>query len=300
MWTYWLDQQCKLVLAHVDWAIGAPRLKRRFFRRHGYPLNLENPQTFSEKIQWRKLRDANPIFPTLSNKYLVRAYVADRLGKGRAQDLLVPLLQFAEDPSAIDFSELPAQFVLKATHGSGMNLIVEDASQLDQQATRALMRKWLMTHYRIKDHEWIYTKTPRAILAEARVAAPEQLVDVKISFFDGQMTDYMIIETINGTRCLTFMDASSKPQDVRQKGLAMNRDARPPPALGEMIKIGEVLSAGLDFVRVDFMCTPDRFYIGEMTLLTGSGLVVLDPASYHRKRGTFWTLPDPKTTRQSD
>lgn len=291
MWVYWLKQWRKRLMAHIDWILGAPKLKRRFLKRHGYPLNLDNPRTFSEKIQWRKLRDKNPIFPTLSNKYLARGYVADRLGEDRARDLLVPLLQYAEHPDAIDFAALPAQFVLKATHGSGMNLIVEDAATLDHCATRMLMRKWLMTQYRVRDHEWIYTKMPRGILAEKRIAPPDQLVDVKISFFDGRMRDFLTIETKAGTKVLTFFDSDANRLNVRQQGLEMNPDAVPPAGLTEMVRLGEVLSEGLDFVRVDFLCTPDRFYIGELTLLTGSGLVVLDPPSHHRTRGDFWTIP---------
>lgn len=298
MWKYWLQQNYQLAKAYIDRARGAPKLHRRFFRTHGYQLNLENPQTFSEKIQWRKLNDKNPIFPVLSNKYLVRQYIADKLGHDRAQELLVPLLQYTEDPDRIDFEALPSQFVLKASHGSGMNLIVEDASKLDHAATRALMRKWLLTHYRIKEHEWVYTKTPKGILAEQRIAPPEQLVDVKISFFDGKMRDFLTIETKAGTKFLTFFDGDENRLEVRQVGLEMDPDAVPPAGLNEMVKLGEVLSEGLDFVRVDFLCTPERFYIGELTLLTGGGFAVLDPPSHHQTRGAFWTLPRNKPVKK--
>ena len=291
MWTYWLQQNYQLARAYIDRARGAPKLKRRFFRTHGYRLNLDNPQTFSEKIQWRKLYDKNPIFPVLSHKYLVRQYITERLGHDRAQDLLVPLLQYTEDPDRIDFDALPSQFVLKASHGSGMNLIVEDASKLGHAATRALMRKWLLTHYRVKEHEWVYTKTRKGILAEERLAPPEQLVDVKISFFDGKMRDFLTVETKAGTKFLTFFDDDANRLDVRQVGLERNPDATPPAGLDEMVKLGEVLSGGLDFVRVDFLCTPERFYIGELTLLTGGGFAVLDPPSHHQTRGDFWILP---------
>lgn len=290
MLKYWLKQNYQLAKAHLDWARGAPKLHRRFLYTHGYSLNLDNPQTFSEKIQWRKLRDRNPIFPNLCNKYLVRQYIADRLGHERAERLLVPLLQYVKDPAEIDFSALPMQFVLKATHGSSMNLIVNDAAQLNQKAARKQMRKWLITHFGVRDHEWIYRKTPKGIIAEALVALPDQLVDVHMDYFDGKLYDFMLIERNDGNLFKTRFDAEAKLIDVRSPTAANNPDAMPPDQLKEMIEIGEVLSRGLDYVRVDFMCGPERFYLGELTLLTGSGLVRPDPPSFDQELGSFWTI----------
>jgi hypothetical protein len=295
MWTYWLNQQTKLALAHVDWMLGAPKLKRRFLKRHGYRPNLENPKTFSEKIQWRKLYDKNPIFPVLSNKYLVRQYIADRLGQDRAQALLVPLLQYTEDPDTLDFEALPTQFVLKASHGSGMNLIVEDATQLDQQTTLILMRKWLMRHYRVRDHEWNYTKTPRGILVEELIASPEQLVDFHMDFFEGKLFDFMLIERTGETTLKTRFDAEAMPLDVQSPKAANNPRAVLPRSLEEMVGIGEILARGLDYVRVDFMTTPERFYLGEMSLMTGSGLIRPEPPDFDDWLGSAWTLPRPVT-----
>jgi len=295
MWTYWLNQQTKLALAHVDWMLGAPKLKRRFLKRHGYRPNLENPQTFSEKIQWRKLYDKNPICPVLSNKYLVRQYIADRLGQDRAQELLVPLLQYTKDPDSFDFERLPTQFVLKASHGSGMNLIVEDASKLDHAATHKLMRKWLMTHYRVRDHEWNYTKTPRGILAEKLIAKADDLIDVKMFFFAGRMRVFLVGEFKNGMDFLTFFNADLEVLNVRSPGQSTNPNVTLPEFLEDMVEIGEDLSRDLDFVRVDFLCTKDRFYIGELTCHPNSGLVAMDPPSYHQMVGRFWTLPAPIT-----
>lgn len=289
MLKYWFKQNYKLAKARVDWIRGAPKLRRRFFRAHGYPLNLDNPQTFSEKIQWRKIYDNNPIFPVLSNKYLVREYIASRLGDERAQELLVPLLQYAKDPAEIDFAALPSQFVLKATHGSGMNLIVEDVTKLDHPATRALMRKWLMTHYGIKNHEWVYTKTPRGILVEELVAPSDQIMDLKIFYFNGKMGGFLIHEQADGKK-LTHFDAEGVCLDARKFGTPNNPEVVQPVWLDEMVEIGETLSRDLDFVRVDFVCTPNRFYLGEMSLIPRSGLGPTEPQSYDQELGSLWKI----------
>lgn len=288
MWKYWLKQQRRLALAHIDRMLGAPKLRRRFRRCHGYPLNLKNPQAFAEKIQWRKLYDKNPIFPILSNKYLVRDYITERLGHERAKELMVPLLQYANDPDAIDFATLPAQFVLKASHGSGMNLIVEDGSGLDQMSTRKLMRKWLLRHYKVQNHEWVYTRTPKGILAEALIAGTGQLSDLKFFCFDGKVRGFHINDDHGDRMMRTHFDAHARYLDVRKCGIPNNPDIMPPAWLDEMTALAEILSQGLDFVRVDFMYTPDRFYLGELSLLPGGGYNVFEPSHYDQELGRFW------------
>lgn len=290
MQKYWLKQNYQLAKAYIDWALGAPKLHRRFFRNHGYELNLENPQTFSEKIQWRKLYDKNPLFPILSNKYLVREYIADRLGQERAEKLLVPLLQYAEHPKAIDFSALPAQFVLKATHGSSMNLVVEDAARLDHEATRQKMRKWLIRHYGVKNHEWVYNKTHRGILVEELVALPHQITDVKFFCFEGEVRGIFLNEYPGGITVRTHFDASGRYLDVRTCGRTNNPDAKIPDGLQEMVALAKILSQGFDFIRVDFICTKDRFYIGELTVLHLSGYNVFDPPVYDQELGSYWAI----------
>ncbi|WP_162300746.1 ATP-grasp fold amidoligase family protein [Alkalilacustris brevis] len=286
-----MHQEAKLILAHLDRVLGAPLLKRRFRRRHGYALDLKNPQTFSEKIQWRKLKDDNPLFPILSNKYLVRDYVVSRLGQERAQELLVPLLQYVEDPDDLDFDTLPASYVIKATHGSGMNLIVEDSDALDKDAARALMKKWLIRYHRLSAHEWAYTKTRRGILVEEMVADPAELHEVKLQFFNGDLRSFYINGLENGSKFRTFFDAERKVLNVRSPSVPRNPDALLPNNIDEMIEFGKPLAEDLDFVRVDLLCTAERFYIGELTLFSGSGMAVLDPPKYNEELGSYWTLP---------
>lgn len=293
MWKYWLKQNYQLAKAYIDRARGAPKLHRRFLRNHGYPLNIDDPTTFSEKIQWRKLHDKNPIFPILSNKYLVREYIAERLGSERANNLMVPLLQYATDPAKIDFSALPNQFVLKVTHGSSMNLIVENSAQLDIRAARKQMRKWLMTHYGLRDHEWVYTKTPRGIIVEKLITKIEHLTDVKIFFFDGEMKGFFM-EQHDGGFFQTHFNSQKQLLNCGRKDVAKDPNVELPNELNEMIQIGTVLAKGLDFVRVDFLCSTERFYIGELSLLHGSGLNALSPKSYDFELGSFWKLPQLK------
>ena len=88
-------------------------LKNWFKNETGKKLNLDNPQTFNEKIQWMKLYDSTRLKTKLADKYLVRDWVKEKVG----EEYLVPLLGIWNNFNDIDFDKLPNQFVLKANHG---------------------------------------------------------------------------------------------------------------------------------------------------------------------------------------
>ena len=95
-------------------------LKKVFKLYMGYDLNLQNPQTFNEKLQWLKLYDRKPEYTMMVDKYKVRDYIADKLG----EEYLIPLLGVWDDPDDIDFDSLPNQFVLKCNHNSGLGMCI--------------------------------------------------------------------------------------------------------------------------------------------------------------------------------
>ena len=94
-------------------------LQYQFKNALGKNLDLDNPKTFNEKIQWLKLYDDNPLKTTCADKYKVRDYVKDKIG----EEYLIPLLGVYDNPDEIDFDSLPNQFVLKVNWGSGQNII---------------------------------------------------------------------------------------------------------------------------------------------------------------------------------
>ena len=295
LYPYWLRQEGRLAKAKLDLLFNVPRLRRKFLNRHGYPLRLDAPQTFPEKIQWRKLYDNNPLFPVLSNKLLVRKYICKCLGQAEADLILVPLLYDTEEPNTIDFSRLPNQFALKATHGSGLNLIVTDKSRIDCEETRLLMHRWILTKYGVTKHEWIYSKTRPGIIIEELIAAPDELIDVKLYFFNGRMHCFVVIDHTDGFIRQTYFNAYGETINVKRRDRQHDLNAIAPKNLDLLTSIGEKLASGLDFVRVDFMCAPGRMYLGELSLLPGSGLNPVSPASFYEELGTAWVLPNAKS-----
>lgn len=46
----------------------------------GYSLNLTNPRTFSEKLQWLKIYNRKPIYVTMVDKAAAKDFVANQIG----------------------------------------------------------------------------------------------------------------------------------------------------------------------------------------------------------------------------
>ena len=138
-------------------------LKKAFRVNMHQELNLDNPQTFNEKLQWLKLYNRKPEYTMMVDKYKVREYVADTLG----EEYLIPLLGVWDDPDEIDFDALPNQFVLKCNHNSGLGMcICKDKSKLDIEKVKKELKKGLKQDYYLTGREWPYKDVPRKIVCE--------------------------------------------------------------------------------------------------------------------------------------
>lgn len=147
----------------LNWMSDEAFLKRKFKLRMGYELDLDNPKTFNEKLQWLKLYDRNPLYTKLVDKYEVRKYIAEKIG----EEYLIPLVGGPwNSPNEIDFDALPEQFVLKCTHDSGGVIICKDKSALDIPAAKAKLAKHLKRNYYWTNREWPYKDVPPRIIAE--------------------------------------------------------------------------------------------------------------------------------------
>ena len=138
-------------------------LKMRYRAIMKKPLNLKNPETMNEKLQWLKLYDRQPKYTNMVDKYMVREYVKEILG----EEFLIPLLGVWDNPDEIDFDALPDRFVLKCNHNSGRGMcICKDKSQLDIPKVKATLRYGLAQNYYLPGREWPYKNVKRRIIAE--------------------------------------------------------------------------------------------------------------------------------------
>src|SRR5690554_3805216 len=114
-------------------------IKRDFKKDLGYELNLDNPKTFNEKIQWLKVYYRDPIMPIYADKYEVRKIIKEKLG----EEYLNELYGVYENIDELELDKFPGQFVLKPTHSSGYIIKCTDKKKLYYKKIYKEMKKWL-------------------------------------------------------------------------------------------------------------------------------------------------------------
>lgn len=265
----------------------------------GEELDLENPVTFNQKVQWMKLYDSTPEKGRLADKYLVREYVAERIG----DQYLVPLLGVWDNPDDIDFDALPERFVLKATHGCGWNVIVRDKAKLDVKATRRKLRRWLETDYSLCGGLELHYRycQPRIVAEQFLENTPGEhsdLYDYKFWCFGGRVEYVQFLEDRSRGLKMSFFDREWRRQPFVYSYPRDRRDAPMPGNLEEMIGLAERLAEGMPHVRADFYRLDDgKLYFGELTFTSMGGICAWDPPETNLMMGALVELP-PRETGQ--
>lgn len=268
------------------------RLKALYRIRTGNELHLDNPLRYTEKIQWRKVNDHNPLYQRLSDKFLVRNWVAERIG----EEYLIPILGVWEKFDDIDFSKLPDKFVLKTNNASNTNIIVKNKAKLNKRNAKAKVDYWMSMDYAfLAGYEMQYHGIrPRIIVEEfiEDVDGEEDLKDYKFLCFGGKV-EYIWVDQgryHNHTRSVYDCDWKIQPWNQKYNNIA-DTVARP-NNLDEMILLAEKLASGFDHVRVDLYYTGEKILFGEMTFTNGSGFEAIIPDQYDYILGEKWIIND--------
>ena len=270
-------------------------IKKQFKEALGYELNLENPKTYNEKLQWLKLYYHNPLMTKCADKYLAREYIKEKIG----EEYLIPLIGVWDKVEDIDFNSLPKQFVLKVNWGSGQNIIVKDKSKLNIDETKNKLNGWLKpfsNHY-YYSYEWQYKDIEPKIICEKYIEQMDgNLFDYTLTCFNGRVIyiELHINSSMqNHKRCFYSLDWIK--QDFTQQAFDTYEQEIPKPIiLDELIKSANILSSEFPNVRVDFYILNNRIYFGELTFSDGNGLNLFIPQSYDYKFGELLELPKEK------
>lgn len=264
-------------------------LKILFRFRMGKPLNLKNPKTYNEKVQWLKLYDRNPKYTKLVDKYEVRRYIAKTIG----EEYLIPLLGVWDRFEDIDFNKLPNQFVLKCTHDSGGVIICKDKSTFDREAARKKLNRYLKRSYYINSREWVYKNIKPRIVAEKYILdeSGADLRDYKFMCYHGQPKTVDIISNRESDPRSDMFDINFKRLPVINYYKNSEKIINKPKGFDEMIRLCKKLSKDLIHVRCDFYDINGKVYFGEITFYQCSGLEKYEPYKYDVKFGSWIHLP---------
>ena len=267
-------------------------LKIMYKRIMGKKLNLKNPQTFNEKLQWLKLYDRKPIYTTMVDKYEVKQFVANIIG----EEYIIPTLGVWNSFDDIDFDSLPDRFVLKTTHDSGGVVICSDKRKLDLDTARKKLTKSLKNNFYYQGREWPYKNVKPRIIAEKYVIddITGELRDYKFFCFDGDPKFMFIATERQDSRTETkfdFFDMTFTHMDFRNGHPNAEVIPEKPVSFEKMAELAGKLSAGIPQIRVDFYQANGRIFFGELTFFFLIGLVPFEPDEWDKKLGDLITLP---------
>ena len=271
-------------------------IKKHYKAVFGYELDLDNPKTFNEKLQWLKLYDRKPLYTKLVDKYLVREYVKEKIG----EEYLIPLLAVYERAEDIDFDALPNEFVLKCNHNSGGLFICKDKSKLTPEKIAEVRKKLnnsLKYDFYLYSREWPYKDVPRKIIAEKYMEdeSEKELKDYKFYTFGGKVKAIlMICGRFESDRTgYDYFDENCQRIIGLKWGKQNSKcEVKLPERIKEMIPLAEKLAEGFPQVRVDLYLANGRIYFGEMTFFDGGGFQKFEPEKWDRIFGDWIVLPE--------
>lgn len=246
-------------------------IKYIYKEKFGKEINLENPQTFNEKLQYLKLHDHNPLYTLLVDKILVKKYITDNFSNVN----VIPILKIYDKVEDINFDELPNRFVLKTNHDSGTFIICKDKNNFDQKKAIKKLKQRLNRKYFYLWREWPYKNIKPKVFAESYISdANNQLIDYKFYCFDGKAEFVMVCTDRNSDVKFYYYDRQWRLQkNMSHDGKKANKSFKldKPKNLEKMFQIAEQLSKGIKFVRLDLYNVDGKIYFGEYTFYPSAG-----------------------------
>lgn len=250
-------------------------LKYKYRKVNGKKLNLINPQSIDEKMQWLKLYDRNPIYTNMVDKYEAKKIVAQSIGK----EYIIPSLGVWDKFDDIDFDLLPNQFVLKGTHDSGSVVICKDKNLFDYDYAKQKLTKALkQNYYRYENKQWVYKNIKPRILAEVYLSSKKDtFLEYQIFCNNGIPLFFLVRNDLGDKSYVKHKFAISYTLDWKRVAYRVGEESllhielEKPKNLEKMINIATILSRNIPHIRVDFYELDDVLYLGELTLCTNGG-----------------------------
>lgn len=268
-------------------------LKKIFKAVFHRELDLDNPVTFSEKLQWLKLYDRRPVYTEMVDKVAAKDFVSEKIGA----EYVIPTLGVWDSPDEVDFSVLTEPFVIKSARDSGSAVICPDVSAADRDEVIEKLKKKSERDYYLMWREWPYKDVPSRIIAEKYIVDKEdgELRDYKFFTFGG-VPKYLYIASGRGKSGETvadFFDMDFNHVDLKIDHENAATPPHPPKNFELMKELAAKLAEGTPQLRVDFYEVDGRVYFGEMTFFHCAGLYPFKTPEWDKILGDMIVLPQP-------
>lgn len=254
-------------------------------------LNLDNPRSFSEKMQWLKLHNRQPIFTTMVDKLKCKEWASSVIGP----EYIIPTIAVWNSPEEIEFDSLPDKFIIKPNHNSGVGIsLCKDKSSYDIPKVIANLKRALRENYWKYNKEWPYRDVVKKIFAEELLedGSGEDLKDYKFFCFNGEPKFLKVdVNRFHGHRA-NYYNLEWELQEFGEVDFPhdINAHVEKPTNFDEMLTLARKLSAGLPFLRCDFYSVKGKTYFGEVTFFPASGCGLWYPGTKDRELGDLIDL----------
>lgn len=248
-----------------------PYLHMFYYLAMGKRLDLNNPETFSEKLQWLKIHYREDKLTMLVDKLAVKPYVARLVG----EDMVCPVLAVWDNVDDIEWERLPNRFVLKTTHSGGNTGVVvcKDKRSFDIDGAKKILDEAMHSDVYTRFREWPYKNIPRKVFAEKNLG--DDLVDYKFYCYDGE-ADCVLVCTgrQQGDVKYFFLDREWNFLPYNEDSIKSkeNFQLKRPELMDDLFDLAARLSKGFPFVRMDFFIVEEKAYFSEYTFFPASGL----------------------------
>lgn len=275
-------------------------LLARFYSRIvlGKSVNLSEPETFNEKIQWLKLYvyPKDPLVIQGSDKFAVRSYVQQ---KG-LERLLVPMIGVWQSVDEIDWDSLPEQFVLKCNHGCAYNILCEDKNKLERKAVERKLQTWMKEDFGVFNIELHYSNiNPHRIICEEFLG--NSITDYKFFCFNGEPKFLYVSNNLIHDRQaqIGFFYLDGRKMPMKRNDYIDITSISLPDFYYDMKKSAETLCNDFAFVRVDFLLTDTRYYFAELTFTPSAGMMPFNPDKCDLEWGRMLDISNVKQQEQA-
>ena len=268
-------------------------LKLKFRLMMGEKLDLKNPKTFNQKLQWLKLYNRKPEYTTMVDKYTVKEYVANIIG----EEHIIPTLGVWNSVDEIDWDALPNQFVLKTTHGGGGGgvVICKSKADLDKNKACKILEKSMNGNIYITQREWPYKNVRKRIIAEKYMIDESgyELKDYKFFCFNGKVECFKVDFDRFTSHKANYYDRNATLLPFGETVCPADHSKKfdKPKNFNKMIECVETLSKDIPFLRIDLYNINGEIYFGEITFFPAAGVGKFEPMEWDYILGEKLKLP---------
>lgn len=259
-------------------------IKKQFKKHLGYEIDFnKEPETFNQKIQFRKLYDDNPLYSICADKYRVREYVKEKIG----EEYLIPLYLVTDKLTEEQWDKLPNSFVAKANHNSGPVQIVKDKTKANKKEIIRELNNQLKLDYGILSMEKYYSNISRKIIVEKYLK--DNIEDYKFNCFNSKK---IILERVTKASELSNMynPYTWEKLNFTTGNIIDKKVYEKPKNFEKMLEIVKELSQDFEYVRVDLYNVDGKIYVGELTFCESSGFGKFTNEEWDYIFGSYWNL----------